>query len=335
MTLPSGRLPRFACAALLGLITAGYADWFWSHPRPKPSDFTQPWAAARIFLQGENPYALIGPGRSFDHEFPLIYPATSAVAAMPFAGLPPRLADALFIGLGAALLAWALTRKTLANPQLLVFASFAMMVAAQTVQWSPWLTAAALTPWLGFLFACKPSIGLAMLAAYPSRAAFISAGVFALLTVAIWPWWVSAWWSLLPAATHMSAPVMRWGGPFILLALLKWKRADARLLAGLACVPQTPVLYEVVQLFLLVNTFREGTLLIVLTALVGKVVGFTASGADYHTWMTINGQWMVWLVYLPCTVMVLRRPNEGLTVDWRAVPIRARAWMTGVREPAS
>jgi hypothetical protein len=328
-------LTRLACATAIGLLIAGYADWFWSHPRPKPSDFTQPWAAARIFLQGEDPYALIGPGRPFNHEFPLIYPATSAVAAMPFAWLPPRLADALFIGLGAALLAWALTRKTLANPQLLVFASFAMMVAAQTVQWSPWLTAAALTPWLGFLFACKPSIGVAMLAAYPSRTALISAGGFALLTIAIWPWWVAAWWDLLPAATHMSTPMMRWGGPFILLALLKWRRPDARLLAALACVPQTPVLYEVVPLFLLVRTFREGTLLIVLTGLAGRIVEVAGAGTDYHTWMAISGQWMVWLVYLPCTVMVLRRPNEGFTFDWRAVPFRARAWTTGVDEPAS
>ena len=321
MTVPSW-LTRLACASAIGLLFGWYADWFWDHPRPKPSDFTQPRAAARILLQGENPYTQIGPGRAFEHEFPLIYPATSAVVAMPFAWAPSRLADALFIGIGAALLAWALTRHTLANPQLLVFASFAMMVAAQTVQWSPVLTAAALMPWLGFLFACKPTIGLAMLIAYPSRVAFLAACGFALLTVAIWPWWVAQWWTLLPAATHMSAPVMRSGGPLILLALFKWRRHDARLLAALACAPQTPVLYEAVPLFLLVRTFREGTLLIVLTALVGRIVGYTAAGTDYHTWMAINGQWMVWLVYLPCTAMVLLRPNDGLTLEW---PVFARA----------
>jgi hypothetical protein len=335
MTRPSWRV-RLAFALVIGLLTAAYADWFWSHPRPKPSDFTQPWAAARIFLHGGNPFDQIGPGRAFEHEFPLIYPATAAVAAMPFAWAPPRLADALFIGLGAAVLAWALTRRTFANPQLLVFASFAMMVAAQTVQWSPLLTAAALTPWLGFLFACKPSIGLAMLAAYPSRAAFLGAGTFALLTVAIWPWWVPAWLAAVPAATHMSTPVLRWGGPLIMLSLLKWRRQDARLLAALAVMPQTPVLYEVVPLFLLVSTFREGTLLIVLTALSGAIAGYTAAGTDYHTWMRISGQWMVWLVYLPCTAMVLRRPNEGLTFVWRTFgPFKAPVRMTAVREPAS
>jgi hypothetical protein len=301
------------------VLTAAYADLFWSHPRPQPSDFTQPWAAARILAHGQNPYELIGPGRTYEHQWPLVYPATSAVVAMPFAWAPPRLADALFIGFGAALLVWALTRQTLANPQLWVFASFPMMVAAQTVQWSPWLTAAAVMPSLGFLLAAKPSIGLAMFAAYPSRLALVGSLLFAAITVALWPWWVPAWIAALPSLTHMSAPVTRWGGPLILLALVKWRRPEARLLAALACIPQTPVLYEVVPLFLLVRTFREAAVLVVLTGVAGRIVNAIAVGVDYHTWMTINGQWMVWLVYLPCTAMILLRPNEGLTFDWRAL----------------
>jgi len=323
MTSPPGRLARFACAAVLGIATAVYADWFWAHPRTAPSDFVQPWAAARMLAQGQNPYDLIGPGRPFEHQFLLIYPATAAAAAMPFAWAPSRLADALFVGLGAAFLAWALTKRTLANPQLWVFASFAMMVTAQTVQWSPWLTAAALLPWLGFVFAAKPSIGIAMLAAYPSRPAILGAAALTLATVVLWPWWIPAWLATLPSVTHMSAPVMRWGGPLILLALLKWRRADARLLVALACIPQTPVLYEVVPLFLLVRTFKEAALLVVLTGVVGSIVNAIGQGADYNTWMAINGQWMVWLVYLPCTAMVLFRPNEGLTLDWRTLHLDA------------
>jgi hypothetical protein len=309
-----------ACATVLGIATALYADWFWTHPRTDPSDFVQPWAAARMLANGENPYDLIGPGRPFEHQFLMIYPATAAAAAMPLAWVPSRLADALFVGLGAAVLAWALTKRTLANPQLWVFASFAMLVAAQTVQWSPWIMAAALMPWLGFVFAAKPSIGVAMLVAYPSRQGIIGATVLTSITVALWPWWVSAWLANLPSVTHMSAPVVRWSGPLILLALLRWRRADARLLAALACVPQTPVLYEVVPLFLLVRTFREAALLIVLTGLAGTIVDRTALGLDYDAWMALNGQWMVWLVYLPCTAMVLGRPNEGLTVSWRTLP---------------
>jgi hypothetical protein len=38
----------------------------------------------------------------------------------------------------------------------------------------------------------------------------------------------------------------------------------------------------------------------------------TLSATQYNAWMAGNAQWMVWLVYLPCTAMVLVRPNEGL-----------------------
>ena len=298
-----------------------YADLFWTHPRPEPSDFQQPWAAARLLAQGKNPYELIGPGRTFEHRWPLVYPATAAVVSMPFAWASSRVADALFIGFGAAVLAWALTRHTFANPKLWVFASFPMMVSAQTIQWSPLLTAAALTPGLGFLFAAKPSVGLAMLAAYPSRKAIYGAAAFGALTILIWPFWVPAWLANLPSLTHMIAPVTCWGGPLILLALLKWRRAEARLLVALACIPQTPVLYEVVPLFLLVRNLREATLLVVLTGVMGRIVVATlsASAMQYNAWMAGNAQWMVLLVYLPCTALVLFRPNEGLTFDWRAI----------------
>jgi hypothetical protein len=144
---------------------------------------------------------------------------------------------------------------------------------------------------------------------------------FGALTVAIWPYWVPAWLDNLPSITHMSAPVARLGGPLILLALLKWRRADARLLAALACVPQTPVLYEAVPLFLLVRNFREATLLIVLTGVLGRIVLTTVTTTDYNAWMATNGQLMVWLLYLPCTAMILFRPNEGLTLSldmWKA-----------------
>jgi hypothetical protein len=64
-----------------------------------------------------------------------------------------------------------------------------------------------------------------------------------------------------------------------------------------------------------VQSFRHAGLLIVLTAVIGRIVPVIAQDADYNTWMAINGQWMVWLFYLPCTALVLFRPNEGLTFE--------------------
>ena len=319
MTHPPSRLARLACALVIGTVVGAYADFTWTHPRQNPSDFWQNWAAARMLAQGQNPYELIGPDRLYPHRWPLVYPATAAVASMPFAWASHPLADALFIGFGAAMLAFALTRHSFANPQLWVFSSFALLASAQAIQWSPLLTAAAVTPWLGFLLAVKPTIGLALFAAYPSRRAFYGAVGFVLLTIALWPHWVPAWLANLHTLTHMVTPLTLWGGPLILLALLKWRRADARLLVALACVPQTPVLYEVVPLFLLVQTFREAAVLICSMAIMGKIVASTTSTDNYNLWMAVNGQWMVWLVYLPCLVIVLRRPNEGLTLDWNAI----------------
>jgi hypothetical protein len=302
---------RLLIAVVLGVVFAGYSDYFRNRTDMPPSDFQQPRQAGELLLAGKNPYALIGPDRPVHHQFYLIYPATAAAAAMPFTFLPPRVADALFVGVGVALLAWALTRKTLANPQLLVFTSFAIVTTAQTVQWSPYLTAATMMPWLGVLYACKPSVALAYLAAFPSRIAIIGATAFGLLTLAIWPWWVAEWLTMVRTVTHMSAPVMRPGGFLLLLALLRWRRPEARLLVGLACIPQTPVLYEVVPLFLLVTTMKEGLLLGILTCACGLLVHSLGSDiAGYNEWMTLSGRWMVWLVYLPSLMTVLRRPNE-------------------------
>jgi hypothetical protein len=328
---------RLLITVALGLAFAWYADAFRvTHDLP-PSDFQQPQLAAALLLTGENPYAAIGPDRPVAHQFRLIYPATAAVVAMPFTALPPRAADALFVGLGVAFLAWALTRHTLRNPQLLVFASFAMATAAQTVQWSPYLTAATMLPWLGVLYACKPSVGLAYLIAYPSVWSALGAGALALATVILWPWWPGEWLAAVGTVTHMSAPVTRPGGFLLLLALLRWRRPEARLLAALACIPQTPVLYEAVPLFLIVSTLKEGLLLAVLTAASGRIVNALGADLDYNAWMMLSGQWMLWMVYLPCLAFILRRANVAVpatrSLPAAQTPPRFAAWAIPFRSP--
>ena len=301
---------RLILALAIGVGFAAYADVYrLLHPRIAPPDFQQPRLAAELLLHGDDPFKMIGPDRPVVHQFYLIYPLTSAVVAMPFTWLPPRIADDLFVGLGAALLAWALTRQTLRNPQLLVFASFLMPAAAQTVQWSPYLTAATMIPWLGVLYACKPSVGLAYLIAYPSRIGLAAASALTLVTLTIWPWWPGEWLAELGTVTHMSAPVMRPGGVLLLLALLRWRRPEARLLAALACIPQTPVLYEALPLFLIVSTLKEGIAMAILTVIAARVTIALGIGLEYDAWMTLSGRLMLWLVYLPFLALVLRRPN--------------------------
>jgi hypothetical protein len=301
-------IPRLLFAIAIGVTFAAYEDWFSPQRMSYPSDFTQPRLAARVLLDGENPYEEIGPGRPVAHPYRLVYPMPSAIVAMPFTFVSQGSADALFIGLGAALLAWALTAQTLRNPQLLALVSFPMFVAAQAVQWSPIFTAATLIPWLGAIYACKPSVALAYLLAYPSRIAVVSTAVFVGATVLIWPSWVPTWLQLLPTLNHMSAPVTRWGGPLLLLAFLKWRRPEARLLGALACIPQTPMAYEALPLFLLVQTIEEGLVLLMAMVLLIPLSRAPETVA-WIDWMHSNGQLMIWLAYLPALGIVLRRPN--------------------------
>jgi hypothetical protein len=112
---------------------------------------------------------------------------------------------------------------------------------------------------------------------------------------------------------------MRPGGFLLPLALLRWRRPEARLLLALACVPQTPTLNETVPLFLVVQTLPEGLTLMWLTIAAAHLVAAIYQGtSDYQGWMTGAGVWALWLVYLPCLAMVLRRPNVGVQPMWRS-----------------
>jgi hypothetical protein len=316
------RIERWLLVLTIGAVAARIA-LIESEVRPRPSDFGQVWAAARFLLEGINPYEAIGPQGLFRFAFPFLYPLTAAVAALPLAPLPANVADAVFMAFGSAALAWALTRETTRNPQLLVFASVAFLATLGNAQWSPLITAAGLLPVLGFLLACKPTLGLAFLAAYPSWRSIVAAGLFTVITIAIWPWWPAAWQQVLTVQSH-PPPVTLWGGPLVLLALLKWRRPEARLLLGLACVPHTVALYEVIPLFLVVQTWTEGVILALLTPIVWYLQEFT--GGPYPTfeaWYLAGSHWQLLFIYFPCLLMVLRRPNVGASVDRAAL----RTWL--------
>ena len=315
---PERRVPAHLAYAAILAVAAGILVWGLDS-RPQPSDFGQLWAAARALVRGDDPWTIVGPGRSFEWRFPLLYPMTAFVAALPFAWLPLRAADAVFAALGTGACAWALSRTNARNPQLLVFVSASFFATLGTSQWSPVLIASALTPALGFLLACKPSIGAALLIAYPSRRAFIGCAVFVAITLLIDPWWWRKWTDAMPAAAHMTAPVMRFGGMLLPLALLRWRLPEARLLAGLSLVPQTPVLYDTLPLFLIVRTWREATTLVIGSFVVLFSTRWRGE-LGYNEWMAVNGQWIVWAMYLPCLAFVLLRseaPNQK--VEGRAV----------------
>jgi hypothetical protein len=285
---------------------------------PWAADFTYVWRGARALAAGLDPYQVVRvTGGEFPFNYPLYYPLTAVVAALPFSVASPNVGGALFFGLSSALLAWAVTRD--GWHRLPLFGSMSFFYAAMMAQWSPLLTAAAITPALWFLLAVKPNVGLALAAYRPSVRGAVAALVFVALTLAIVPGWPREWLHNVRGTAQYAPPVLTTvAGPLLLLAALRWRRPEARMLFVLACVPQSPILYEALPLFLIPRTRRESLLLAVLTHAAFWVTHARGPYANSYAYVRGSGPVMVALCYLPALVMVLRRPNEGEVPAWIA-----------------
>ena len=102
--------------------------------------------------------------------------------------------------------------------------------------------------------------------------------------------------------THALAPVTLPGGALVLLAGLRWRRPEARLLLAMACLPHTVAFYEAVPLFLVPQRWTEACGLwasTLIAYLLARHAGTYIAGAHL----------IVWLGYLPAVAMVLLRPN--------------------------
>jgi hypothetical protein len=121
-------------------------------------------------------------------------------------------------------------------------------------------------------------------------------------------------------------PVFMPWGFLVLAAAARWRRPEARLLAALACVPQTLLMYESVPLFLIPRTWFESIGLVVLSYVANsQMVNTGVIGHDVDH----SGRLLVLWLYLPATLMVLRRPNEGVVPAW--LEARMAQWPAWVR----
>jgi hypothetical protein len=125
----------------------------------------------------------------------------------------------------------------------------------------------------------------------------------------LWPAWIREWVATLSSAPHVVAPITRRAGPFVLLALWKWRRADARLLVALACVPHTTAPYETIPLFLIPETWPQAWALWILGLLAYVAQWMTGPYASQAAYWASGAEWIVALMYLPCVGLVLCRPN--------------------------
>jgi hypothetical protein len=288
---------------LVGALTFAFVWVGRSPPSAWGLDFDYMWTAGRAVWQGTDPYLAIDEAiRQGALRWPFYYPATAAVLLAPFGALPHQLAVALFTSLGMGLLVWSVP-----DWRRWIVLSAPALEALLLGQWSPWLTAAAGLPWLGFIWAAKPSIGVALFAGWPSRWALYGGLAVLILSLVLLPHWPGDWLDAVQNTAHYQAPVQRFAGFLLLLAWLQWRRPEARMLGVLALIPHTTSVYELLPLLLVPQTGRSLAVLMGLSYVATAIVyvkfpfGGSISG-------TLDARWPYFLVlvWLPALFMVLR-----------------------------
>jgi hypothetical protein len=217
------------------------------------NDFSYFHVAARALWLGQNPYAAVEALGSY----PLFYPGPALVVLLPFGLLPERAAWLAFALVSGAAFGLAALRRPELRPAVL---SACFVEAIGYGQWPPLLVAGAVIPALGFLFATKPSVGLALFAWRPAWSAVAGGVGITVVSLALAPTWPWDWLHALERTNHV-APVLRPWGWILLLAALRWRTPEGRLLLVLALVPQTTALHGALPLFLLCRGKREAYVL--------------------------------------------------------------------------
>jgi hypothetical protein len=326
----SAPLARYRFRVIVALaigLTAGFVFYLcWTRAGATHPDLWEPWFGARALVAGIDPYPIVGPGRAQPNEFLFIYPLTASVMVLPLAWLSLLMASCLFVGASSALLAYAVTKD--GWHRLILFISVPFAAALWGAQWSTIFSAAFLLPGLAWAYVAKPSTGAALLMATWSARAWavaIAGGlIFTVAAMVFFPQWPLEWLATLKANTsHMTPPVLRPGGFIALVALLRWRRPEARLIAFLSLVPQTALWYEALPLLLVPKSRRETIALSLLTSLpILYEANFGLADGSFDVYP--RGMQLALFAYLPAVIMVLRRRNEGSLPSWFRLPAYPR-----------
>ncbi len=240
-------------------VAAGVLAWFLPLRFPGLHwDGAQLYIAARALIGGTDPYLAVRNG----FEWPLFYPLPAVLLFLPFALLPLAPARTAWAVCSAGLLGYTIGKHRLAL--LPVAMSAALLDALVLGQYSPLLTAGSLAPSAGFLLAAKPSLGLALFMAYPSRRALVGITAITMLSLVIMPSWPVEWSRTLVLQPHLAA-FLRPGGAILILGLLRWRTPECRLVSLLACVPINTTLYDLLPLFLVCRTRKQAYAMVALS----------------------------------------------------------------------
>lgn len=318
-----GTRPRLLVAIAIGAASALLSCAVLAGRGVLAADFTWPWRAAGVLLAGGDPYTAIVPVGPYPFDDRFLYPLPAAIVALPVALLRSNVAGGVFVGVSAALLAWGLTRDGWQRLPLFLSGPFLKVVAG--AQWSPLMLAAALLPGLQWLAVAKPNLGLVSLLQRPTWKGAIGCVLFLLLSLALMPRWPAEWLANLGGDAKHPVPLFAFLGPLLLLALLRWRTREGRLLLTMAIVPQELLLYDQLALWLIPRRWWVSLGFAVLSWPALLVWAWPGSFgiAPFDDRIVVERLVMA-TIYMPALVMVLLRPDEG-SLRWPILARRAAA----------
>ena len=124
------------------------------------------------------------------------------------------------------------------------------------------------------------------------------------------PSWPLRWLASLPA-NITNLPLLLPGGFLLLTGLLRWRTSEGRLVAALACVPQTIGYYDMLPLFLLPRRRSHAYVLAALTYLAWYVTALRVPDLEQEPLQSVlvrRWPYLLLLVYLPALAMALGLP---------------------------
>jgi hypothetical protein len=264
----------------------------------RSSDFDLLYNAAVHLIRGEDAYPVASQW--------FTYPLPAVLLAVPFTAIPLGAARLIFdvlVGWAFVLALWRY-RGTFA---LLAVLSGAYLFAMLNGQTTPLMVAASLVPALGFLLAVKPNTSASLWIARPSRMAVVGVSAFLVLSLVILPSWPRDWWmALLQDNTDLVPPVLRPFGLVLLLAALRWRSPEGRLLLAIAFIPQNTLPHELVSLALIPANLVEMGIYVAGSWIAVAVAADRMPLHSIAEWTAASWPATLGAVYLPMLYLVLR-----------------------------
>jgi hypothetical protein len=295
----------FLALALGAVLLFRFQLYIWGPGRP--SDFTGLYNAALRLMAGENPYPI---GTQW---FP--YPLPAVLLAVPFTAIPLEIARPIF----DVLVGWAFVyalwcyRGTFA---VLAVVSGAYAFAVWNGQITPLVVAGSLVPALGFVLAVKPNTAAAVWLARPSLIPVLGLSAFVLLSLLVLPSWPADWWQALQQdTTGLLPPVFRPFGVVLVLAALRWRLPEGRLLLALAFIPQNTLPHELVALALIPANLIEMAIFVAGSWIAVVLAARMDLSPSIAEWSAASWPATLAVVYLPMLFMVLRRPSGVRVIE--------------------